>query len=249
MKNVKVVLITGALSGIGKATAELFANKGYKLVISGRRQSAGEELEKQLQKINPLTRYKNADMSNEEDIKALIDFTVAEFGSLDIAINAAGLEGIQQSIVDVTMDNIKSVFDTNVYGVAIAMKYEVAAMLSARSGSIVNVSSVAGHKGMPNSSVYAASKHAVEGFTKSVALEVAAQGIRINAVAPGPVETPMLDRFVGNDKEAKNAFIQSLPFKKASTTEEIAKTILFIADSEVDTLVGQIVTVDSGFTA
>lgn len=249
MEQIKVALITGALSGIGKTTAELFVENGYKVVISGRRQKDGEALEAQLQKINPHVRYKNADMSSEEDIKALIDFAVAEFGSLDIAINAAGLEGIQQSITEMTQDNIQSVFNTNVLGVALAMKYETAAMLSAKRGSIVNISSVAGHKGMPNSGVYAASKHAVEGLTKSVAIEVAAQGIRVNAVAPGPVETPMLDRFVGNDENAKNAFIQSLPAKKAATTEEIARTILFVADGNVNTLVGQVITVDSGFTA
>ncbi|MEO3990568.1 SDR family NAD(P)-dependent oxidoreductase [Pseudocitrobacter cyperus] len=249
MEQVKVALITGALSGIGKTTAELFANKGYKVVISGRRQSAGEEFEAQLQKINPQVRYKNADMSNEDEIKALIDFTVAEFGSLDIAINAAGLEGIQQSITEVTQENIQSVFNTNVFGVALAMKYEIAAMLLAKRGSVVNVSSVAGHTGMPNSGIYAASKYAVEGLTQSAALEVAAHGIRVNAVAPGPVETPMLDRFVGNDSNAKNAFIQSLPAQKASTTEEIAKTILFIADGGVETMIGQIITVDSGYTA
>ncbi|MER1978531.1 SDR family NAD(P)-dependent oxidoreductase [Pseudocitrobacter faecalis] len=249
MEQIKVALITGSLSGIGRTTAELFVEKGYKVVISGRRKTDGEALEAQLRKINPNVRYKNADMSSEEDIKALIDFAVTEFGSLDIAINAAGLEGIQQSITEVTQDNIQSVFNTNVLGVALAMKYETAAMLSTNRGSIVNISSVAGHKGMPNSGVYAASKHAVEGLTKSVALEVAAHGIRVNAVAPGPVETPMLDRFVGNDDNAKNAFIQSLPAKKASTTDEIARTILFLADGNVDTLVGQVITVDSGFTA
>ncbi len=249
MVHAKVALITGALSGIGKATAELFASQGYKLIISGRRQAAGKELEAQLQKINPNVRYHNADMASESDIKSLIDFAVAEFGSLDIAVNAAGVEGSQQPVEDVKLENIQSVFTTNITAVLLAMKYQVPVMRKGNSGSIVNISSVAGHVGMPGSSIYVASKHAVEGLTKSVALEVAAQGIRVNAVAPGPVETPMLDRFVGGNQEAKSNFIASLPARKASTPEEIARTILFVADGGVDTLTGQIITVDSGFTA
>lgn len=249
MTQKKVALVTGALSGIGLATAELFAKQGYRLVISGRRADAGQQLEQQLRRTNPQVHYKNANMDSEADIQELVAFTLSEFGRLDIAINAAGVEGEQQPATAVTPENYQAVFNTNVLGIMLAMKYQIPIMTGQKSGSIVNISSIAGHIGMAGSMVYVGSKHAVEGITKSAALEVAAEGVRINAVAPGPVETPMLDRFVGGDAAAKAAFINSLPARKAATADDIARTILFVADGGVDTLVGQIVTVDSGYTA
>lgn len=249
MTQKKIALVTGALSGIGLATAELLAERGYRLVVSGRRQDAGQQLEQRLRQINPDVRYKNANMDSEQEIRDLVAFTTGEFGGLDIAINAAGIEGVKQSAADITVENYLAVFNTNVLGVMLAMKYQIPVMVARQSGSIVNVSSILGHRGMAGSLVYAASKHAVEGMTKSAALEVAAQGVRINAVAPGPVDTPMLDRFVEKDASAKEAFISSLPARRAATAQEIARTILFVADGGAEMLIGQSVTVDSGFSA
>lgn len=249
MTQKKIALVTGALSGIGLATAELLAERGYRLVVSGRRQEAGLQLEQRLRQINPDVRYKNANMDSEQEIRDLVAFTTGEFGGLDIAINAAGIEGVKQSATDITVENYLAVFNTNVLGVMLAMKYQIPVMVAQKSGSIVNVSSILGHRGMAGSLVYAASKHAVEGMTKSAALDVAALGVRINAVAPGPVDTPMLDRFVEKDAAVKEAFISSLPARKAATAQEIARTILFVADGGAETLIGQSVTVDSGFSA
>jgi NAD(P)-dependent dehydrogenase (short-subunit alcohol dehydrogenase family) len=240
-----VVLITGALTGIGRATAIAYARDGARIVVSGRRDEAGEALAKELRALGAQAEFIRADVRHEDDVRNLVDKTVARFGRLDIAVNNAGTEGQPGPITQQTAESYAAAFDTNVLGVLLSLKHEFRVMLPQGSGSIVNVSSVAGKIGVPNASVYTASKHAVEGLTKSAALEASGTGVRVNAVAPGPIETDMLNRFTGSE-EAKAGFLSGIPAKRAGTPEEIAQTILFVDSDKAPFLVGQSIAVDGG---
>ena len=244
-----VVLITGALTGIGRATALAFAQDGARIVVSGRRDEAGHALAKELRALGTEAEFVRADVRHEADVRALIDQTVARFGRLDVAINNAGTEGQGGPLTEQTAENYAATFETNVLGVILSLKHELRVMLAQGSGSIVNVSSVAGKKGFPGAAVYVASKHAVEGLTKSAALEGAAAGVRVNAVAPGPIQTDMLDRFTGNNADAKAGFLSLIPAQRAGKVEEIAQTIVFLASAKAPYLTGQSVAVDGGALA
>ena len=195
--NKPVVLITGGLTGIGRASAIAFAKKGANVVVGGRHDEAGKTLAEELRSFGTEAEFVNADVRREDDVRALVDQTVERFGRLDVAVNNAGTEGQGGPILDQTAETYAATFDTNVLGVILSMKHEVRVMQRQGSGSIINISSTYGHHGGAGASVYVGSKHAVEGITKSVALEVATSGIRVNAVAPGPTDTGMLTRFIG----------------------------------------------------
>jgi len=195
-----VVLITGALTGIGRAAAVAFAKKGANVVVTGRRDEAGAALAEELRTFGAKAEFINADVRKDDDVRAMVDQTVARFGRLDVAVNNAGTEGRVGPIVDQTAETFAATFDTNVLGVVLSMKHEVRVMQEQGSGSIVQHSSTYGHEGAAGASVYVGSKHAVEGITKSVALEVAKAGIRVNGVAPGPTDTGMLTRFTGTSE-------------------------------------------------
>lgn len=244
-----VVLVTGALTGIGRATALAFAREGATVAVSGRRKEAGLALAAELQGLGVAAEFFLADMRHEDEVSALIDQVVARFGRLDVAVNNAGTEGTLGPVTASTEEAYRGTFDTNVLGTILSLKHEMRVMLAQGSGAIVNLSSVAGQVGFPGASIYVASKHAVEGLTKSAALEGAAAGVRVNAVAPGPIDTSMLDRFVGGNQEAKSGFLASLPVGRAGQPDEIAQTILFLAGDKARFLTGQIVTVDGGYTA
>ena len=244
-----VVLITGALTGIGRATALAFAREGAQIVVSGRRDEAGQALVSELRAAGAEAEYHRADVRQEDDVKQLVDRTVARFGRLDVAVNNAGTEGESGPITGQSIENFRATFDTNVLGVFLSLKHEMRVMLEQGSGSIINLSSVAGQVGFPGASIYVASKHAVEGLTKSAALEGAAAGIRVNSVAPGPVATDMLDRFTGRDGAAKAGFLAGIPAKRAATPDEIAQTIAFLASDQAKYLTGQNIAVDGGYTA
>ncbi len=172
-----------------------------------------------------------------------MDQTVERFGRLDIAVNSAGTEGRPGPVVEQTAESYAATFDTNVLGTLLSMKHELRVMTAQGSGSIVNISSTYGHEGAKGASVYAGSKHAVEGITKSAALEAAGSGVRVNAVAPGPTETGMLNRFTGT-AERKAVLASGVPLGRVGQPEEIARTILFVASDAASFLTGQIVTVD-----
>src|SRR5438105_13874970 len=200
MKN-KAILITGALTGIGRATALAFAREGAHLVVCGRRDDAGNALSTELRALGVEAEYIRADVRHEDDVRSLVDRTVKRFGHLDVAVNNAGTEGKPGPITEQSAESYAATFDTNVLGTLLSMKHELRVMQAQGHGSIVNLSSTTGAKAAPGASVYTASKHAVEGLTKSAALEAAAFGVRVNAVAPGPVETEMLNRFtVSSDR-------------------------------------------------
>ena len=192
-----VVLITGALTGIGRATAVLFAQEGARVVVSGRRDQEGQELAAELQALGAEALFVRSDVRHDDDVRDLVDKAVARFGRLDAAVNCAGTEGKPGPVTEQTAETYAATFDTNVLGTLLAMKHEMRVMLAQRSGSIVNVSSTYGRTGAAGASIYSASKHAVEGLTKSAALEAAASGVRVNMVAPGPIDTGMLNRFTG----------------------------------------------------
>src|SRR3981189_2827361 len=183
-----VILITGGLTGIGRASPVAFAKRGAKVVVAGRHDEAGKALAEELRSFGSEAEFINADVRKEDDVRALVDQTVAQFGRLDVAVNNAGTEGQVGPITDQTAESYAATFDTNVLGVILSMKHEVRVMQGQGSGSIVNISSTYGHEGAAGASVYVGSKHAVEGITKSVALEIAKSGIRVNGVAPGPTE-------------------------------------------------------------
>ncbi len=243
-----VVLITGALSGIGRETAFSFARKGANIVISGRRKEAGESLAKELNALDGEVTFIQTDVRYEHEVQSLIEQTVSRFGRLDVAVNNAGTEGTLSPIIEENLDNYQLTFDTNVLGVFLCLKYELKTMMTQGSGSIINLSSVAGKKGFPGASIYCATKHAVEGLTKAAALEAVAAHVRVNAVAPGPIQTDMFDRFTQTD-ERKVGFLEMVPLKRAGSAEEVADTIVFLASDEASYITGQIVGVDGGMMA
>jgi NAD(P)-dependent dehydrogenase (short-subunit alcohol dehydrogenase family) len=243
-----VVLITGALTGIGRATALAFAQQGASVVVSGRRDDVGEALVSELRALGAEAEFIRADVRHESDVQNLVDGTVARFGRLDVAVNNAGTEGKPGPVTEQTADSYAATFDTNVLGVLLSIKHELRVMQAQGAGSIVNLSSTMGQRGAPGASLYTASKHAVEGLTKSAALEAAAFGVRVNAVAPGPIETAMLDRFTGN-ADRKAGLVAGVPLKRAGKPQEIADTIVFVASSKASFITGQIVSVNGGKTA
>lgn len=247
--NNPVVMITGALTGIGRATALAFARDGARIVVSGRRDEAGRALAAELRVLGVEAEFVHADVRREDDVCNLVEQTVARFGRLDVAINNAGTEGQLGPVVEQTVENYTATFETNVLGTLLCLKHEMRAMLAQGKGSIVNLSSIAGQVGVAGASVYAASKFAVEGLTRSAALEGAAADVRVNSVAPGPVETEMLTRFTGGNADAKAGFLGMIPAKRAATTDEIAQTILFLASDKARFLTGQNLAVDGGYTA
>jgi NAD(P)-dependent dehydrogenase (short-subunit alcohol dehydrogenase family) len=243
-----VVLITGALSGIGRATAFAFANEGARVVISGRREEEGEKLLAELRKLGAEAEFVRSDVRHEEDLRSLVDKTVELFGRLDVAVNNAGTEGGAGPLTEQTAESYAATFDTNVLGTVLSMKHELRVMLAQGSGSIVNVSSVFGHTGAGGVSIYVASKHAVEGLTKSAALEVAGTGVRVNVIAPGPIDTPMLNRFTGTD-ERKAGLASTVPLKRVGRPEEIAQTIVFMSSDNASYITGASYLVDGGMLA
>src|ERR1700678_1379699 len=192
-----VILITGALTGIGRATALAFAKEGATVVVSGRREAEGKALEVKLRSLGTEAAFIQADVRHEDDVRDLVEQTVARFGRLDVAVNNAGTEGKPGPVIEQTPDSYTAMFDTNVLGTLLSLKHELRVMQPQGSGSVINVSSTMGERGAANLALYTASKHAVEGLTKSAALEGAPFGVRVNAVAPGPTETAMLDRLTG----------------------------------------------------
>jgi NAD(P)-dependent dehydrogenase (short-subunit alcohol dehydrogenase family) len=240
-----VVLITGALSGIGRAAAVAFAKADHRVVVSGRKQDAGQALVRELRSLGAEAEFVQADVRSEDDVRRLVDRTVERFGRLDVAVNSAGTEGQVGPITDQTAESYAATFDTNVLGMILSMKHQVRVMKGEGRGSVINISSTYGHEGAAGASIYVASKHAVEGLTKSVALEVAKSGIRVNAVAPGPTDTGMLTRFT-RTPENKAALVTTVPMGRLGLTEELASAIVFLASDAASFINGHILNVDGG---
>src|ERR1700745_170880 len=224
----KIVLVTGGTSGIGKATAIAFAEAGAKVVVTGRREKEGADVSEEITKTGGTAAFVRADVAKDADVAKAIDFVLSSHGRLDVAFNNAGVE-ISGPLNEVTEEQYRRTFDINVWGVLNSMKHEVAAMLKTGGGAIVNTSSVAGHIALPQASIYVATKHAVEGLTKAVALEYAKQGIRVNSVAPGTIDTDMVDRLVGKEGDRRNWLLSLHPVGRLGTSEEIAAALPFLS--------------------
>jgi NAD(P)-dependent dehydrogenase (short-subunit alcohol dehydrogenase family) len=245
----KVVLITGATSGIGKVSALAFAKAGAKVIVSGRRDAEGQAVVTEIKAAGGEATFVKADVAVEADVAALVAKTVATYGRLDIAFNNAGVE-LTGAVVDANEADYRRVFDINVWGVITSMKHEIPVMLKQGAGVIINTSSVAGHVGMAGASIYVASKHAVEGLTKAAALEYAKLGIRVNAVAPAAIETDMMNRFTGGGNEEALTYMRSLhPVGRLGRSEEIANPVLFLASDAASFITGASLNVDGGLLA
>ena len=244
----KVALVTGGTSGIGKTTAIEFARAGAQVVVSGRREKEGAEVVAEIEKLGGAAAFIRADVSKGGDVKAMVDFTVATYGRLDIAFNNAGVEWMG-TLDQATESEYRRVFDINVWGVLSSMRHEIPAMLKTGGGAIVNTSSVAGHIGMAQVSIYIASKHAVEGFSKSVALEFAKQNIRVNTVAPGPIATDMVDRFAGKEGPMLDYLKSLVPLGRIGDSEQIAAAVLYLCSDDAKFTTGTSLVVDGGLIA
>ena len=236
------------VDGYRRATALAFARERARIIVSGRRDEEGQKLVAELRAIGAEAEFYRSDVRHEEDVRGLVDKTVARFGRLDVAVNNAGTEGRPGPVTEQTAETYAATFDTNVLGTLLSMKHELRVMLGQGSGSIINVSSAYGRAGAAGASVYVASKHAVEGLTKAAALEVAESGIRVNVVAPGPIDTGMLTRFTGTD-DNKAALVAGVPVKRMGRPEEVAQTIVFLASDKAPFITGTSISVDGGMLA
>lgn len=245
----KVALVTGGTSGIGKATAIALAQAGAKVVVAGRRQVEGEETIRQIQAIGGEGFAVPADVSKEADVQMLIEKIMTYYGRLDIAFNNAGVEQDPTPLAEQTEATYDRIMDINVKGVWLSLKHEIPALLKSGGGAIVNTSSVAGLVGGAMIPIYTASKHAVEGLTKSLALEYAKQGIRVNAVSPGPIQTEMFDRLSKANPEAIEQIIAGEPMGRMGTPEEVANAVLWLCSDASSFVTGQSISVDGGIVA
>jgi NAD(P)-dependent dehydrogenase (short-subunit alcohol dehydrogenase family) len=242
----KVVLITGGNAGIGRAAALEFANQGAKVVVSGRREKEGREVIAEIKALGGKAIFVKTDVSKESDVKAMIEQTLATFGRLDCAFNNAGIVQAPTPLPDQTEETYDQIMDINVKGVWLSLKHEIPAMLKTGGGAIVNNSSVGGLVGFAMAPVYVASKHAVIGLTKSVALEYATQHVRFNAVAPGTIETRMFRDFA---PEVRQMLESAHPMGRIGQPEEIASTVVWLCSDGASFVTGQTVPIDGGYTA
>lgn len=247
----KVVLITGGTSGIGRATALAFARENYRVAIAGRREEQGAAVVREIEALGGEALFVRTDVAQEAELAALVSRVLERFGRLDVAFNNAGVEGrFGLTTAEQTEENYRQVFDANVRGVLFAMKHEIPALLKSGGGSIINTSSVLGSVGMPGTSVYTASKFAVNGLSKTAALEYAQQGIRVNIVSPGPIQTEMADRAMGaGDSEGKRHAVSQVPLGRLGSPEEIASAVVWLASPGAAYVTGQDILVDGGYTA
>jgi len=249
----KVYLITGATSGIGRDTALALAREGAKVAFTGRREERGRELEKEIKDAGGVGLYIKADSASEQDTKHAVELTVKTFGGLHGAFNNAAIEGEFVSYLEASYDTYRKVFDTNVWGILANLKHEIPAILATvgpnGGGSVVNNSSVAGLLGFPNASVYVGSKHAVSGITRTVALELAQQGVRVNAIAPAVIETEMSQRAFGDDPELRASLAAMHPIGRIGQPREITGPVLWLLSDESSFVTGQVIPADGGLTA
>jgi NAD(P)-dependent dehydrogenase (short-subunit alcohol dehydrogenase family) len=245
----KVALVTGGTSGIGRAAAIAYAREGAKVVVAGRRAAEGEETVRLVRAQGREATFVPTDVAQEAQVKNLIGRTLEQFGRLDFAFNNAGIEQEPRPFLEQTVETYDQIMDINVKGVWLSMRHEIPAMLKSGGGAIVNTSSVFGVISFPGIEVYVASKHAVIGMTKSAAVEFGKQGIRINVVLPGVIETDMYRRFVGENAERKAALTAGHPIGRIGTPEEIADAVIWLSSSRSSFVIGHSLLVDGGWTA
>ena len=242
----KVALITGGTTGIGRDTAVLFAKAGAKVIFSGRREVEGKETLNLVRTAGGDGHFIKSDVSKSADVESLVQKAIEKYGRLDVAVNNAGIEGVWAPLIEQTEENWDQVQNINLKGVWLSMKYEILQMLKqGGGGAIVNMSSVAGLIGAAGAAVYVASKHGVLGLTKSAAIEYAAHGIRVNAVCPAVIETPMAERVFG--EPAVNKRMRSLhPLGRFGKSTEVAEAVLWLCSDRSSFTTGQYLGIDGG---
>jgi len=245
----KVAIITGATSGIGMATALLFAQEGAKVVVSGRNENRGGNVVKMIKERGGEAILVRTDVGKASDVKNMIKTTVDKYGKLDIIFNNAGIEGVSVDTANYPESVFDEVIAVNLKGVWLGIKYAVPELLKNRGGSIINMSSVAGLVGFAGLSAYNATKGGIIQLTKTAALEYAKQNIRVNCIAPGVIETAMVDRTLKAHPEAKAAFVQIEPVGRFGKPEEVAKAALYLASEDSSFTTGTVLIVDGGLTA
>jgi NAD(P)-dependent dehydrogenase (short-subunit alcohol dehydrogenase family) len=242
----KVVIVTGASSGIGQATAFAFAREGAKVIVSDIQERDGVATVNAIKKENGEAHFIDCDVSSEEQVKSLVEKTIEKYGRLDCAYNNAGVEGAPSSTIECSTENWDKTININLKGVWLCMKYEIPAMLRNGKGSIVNCSSIAGLVGFETIPAYVASKHGVIGLTETAALEFAKNNIRVNAVCPGAIHTPMLDRFTHGEEKT---MAEQDPMGRVGRPEEIADSVLWLCSDKASYVTGQSIAVDGGWVA
>lgn len=245
----KVAVVTGASSGIGRATALAFARQGVRVVVGDVLESQGKETVQGIQDAGGEALFRRTDVSRAADVEALVRAAVDTFGGLDYAVNNAGIEGEQALTAETTEANFDRVLAVNLKGVWLGMRYEIPALLERGGGSIVNVSSVAGLVGFHGIPAYVASKHGILGLTKTAALEYVTRSIRVNAVCPGVIRTPMIDRFTKGDPQAEAQLVATVPVRRMGEPEEVAEAILWLSSDAASFVTGTALVVDGGFLA
>ncbi|WP_369064684.1 SDR family NAD(P)-dependent oxidoreductase [Burkholderia gladioli] len=244
----RVALVTGASSGIGRAAAIELARRGAKLVVAARRQPELDSLVAEIAAAGGEARAFVADIAQEAEVRALVDFAAGTYGRLDIAFNNAGTEGSFAPLVEQTAERYQQVFDLNVRGVLNSMRYEAELMLAQGGGSIINNASMGGVIGFENASVYIASKHAVVGLTKTASIEWFRRGVRVNALCPGLIETPFHHRGIWPSVEAQQAFAASTPAGRWGTAGEMATIVAFLASDDASYVSGHALVADGGYS-
>ena len=245
----QVALVTGASMGIGRATALEFARRGADMVICDVDEDAGVGVAEEIRDLGVTCTFVRADVSSTDDIDHLFEVIDDEYGRLDVACNNAGIEGEQAPVGECSLDNWHQTIGVNLDGVFYCLRREIERMLSQGGGAIANVSSVAGVSGFPNLPAYVASKHGVVGLTKAAALDYAEDNIRINAVCPGVIDTPMVERTTGNDPDVEQQYIAMEPVGRMGTPQEIADSIVWICSDKASFVTGETLAVDGGFLA
>ena len=243
----KVALVVGGSTGIGRATAVAFAKAGAKVVVASRGEKRGQETVELVKQAGTEGLFIQTDVSDKSSVKNLIEQTINKYGRIDAAFNNAGIEGKTAPLIETDEDDFDSIINVNLKGVYLCLKYQIAAMLETGGGAIVNTASIGGVIGFPNTAIYCASKHGVIGLTKTAALELAKSNIRVNAIAPGAVQTDLLNRMSGGE-EAAEAIAQAIPNGRISSPDEISGAVIWLCSDEATYVNGHTLVIDGGFT-